>query len=462
MVIKKTENSNEKKAKIIHVGKKNSSDAIWKWTTIILLIALIVVSIYYYFPFEKFSFGSNNNEDKAIAKVNGEEIYQSELDKNWNAIPIQSKVSYTKEMLLENLIEQKLLLQKADELNISLENGEVDSYIQMQLMMAGMNETTFDEILKQQGSSLDDLKEIYAEQLLIAKLFEEEITTDLNVTDDEVKTYYDENKEKFFQEEMVTTKHILVMISEEFTDEQAKERADMILEKVNSGKDFCELVSNYSMDLGSVENCGEYTFGKGYMVEEFENASFEMDIDEVRMVKSSYGYHIIKKITHTEAKTLTLEDTIEEYQKTVSEIVKELMVQEKAKAVYDDYLSNLKENSKIELIKTTIPPTGDVVIEDKKEKEYSNLEDFANCLTEKGAKMYGAYWCSHCNAQKDMFGDAKSKLPYVECDENGEGANIEECTTNNIQGFPTWVINGEQYMGKQSFEKLAELTGCTL
>lgn len=83
--------------------------------------------------------------------------------------------------------------------------------------------------------------------------------------------------------------------------------------------------------------------------------------------------------------------------------------------------------------------------------------EFAKCLSEKGAVMYGAYWCSHCQAQKADFGDSFQYVSYVECSEYPD-----ECTEKGIQGFPTWIINGGKYEGVQQLSRLAALTGCEL
>ncbi|NQU78848.1 hypothetical protein HQ545_03705 [Candidatus Woesearchaeota archaeon] len=87
----------------------------------------------------------------------------------------------------------------------------------------------------------------------------------------------------------------------------------------------------------------------------------------------------------------------------------------------------------------------------------TDYTEFAKCISEKGAVMYGAYWCSHCKAQKEEFGDAFEHVNYVECTENPDA-----CTNAGIDGFPTWIINNEKYPGKQQFSKLSSLTGCSL
>lgn len=89
------------------------------------------------------------------------------------------------------------------------------------------------------------------------------------------------------------------------------------------------------------------------------------------------------------------------------------------------------------------------------------IEGLAKALNEKGMVMYGAYWCSHCQNQKKMFGEAVKYIDYVECDPAGPNANPDECKANNIEGYPTWVYEGKPYSGEQSLEKLAQTIGYT-
>ena len=83
--------------------------------------------------------------------------------------------------------------------------------------------------------------------------------------------------------------------------------------------------------------------------------------------------------------------------------------------------------------------------------------EFADCLTENNAVMYGTEWCSHCKDQKNLFGEDFKKVNYVNCD-----YDKASCDAAGVEGYPTWVINGASYPGAQSLERLAELTGCEL
>tara|TARA_Y100000310_G_scaffold144893_3_gene144228 strand:- start:43059 stop:43547 length:489 start_codon:yes stop_codon:yes gene_type:complete len=100
---------------------------------------------------------------------------------------------------------------------------------------------------------------------------------------------------------------------------------------------------------------------------------------------------------------------------------------------------------------------------------FSSIEDkpgphdaFAQCLTEEGATMYGAFWCPHCAEQKKMFGKSFKYVDYVECDPKGKNANPEKCNQAGITSHPTWIIKGEKYNGQQPLPILAEATSCEL
>jgi glutaredoxin len=84
----------------------------------------------------------------------------------------------------------------------------------------------------------------------------------------------------------------------------------------------------------------------------------------------------------------------------------------------------------------------------------------AEFLLTKDVKFYGAYWCSHCQRQKSLFGAvAAAKIPYVECAADGDNSQRELCRTKQIRMFPTWIINGKAYQGTKNLKEIAELAG---
>jgi|SRR3989338_1827370 len=94
-----------------------------------------------------------------------------------------------------------------------------------------------------------------------------------------------------------------------------------------------------------------------------------------------------------------------------------------------------------------------------REPELANaLDEFAQCLNEKGFTMYGAYWCPHCQNEKTAFGDSFRFVNYVECTQEPQ-----QCLATGIKGYPTWITDdGRRFEGEQGIERLAEASGCAI
>lgn len=106
---------------------------------------------------------------------------------------------------------------------------------------------------------------------------------------------------------------------------------------------------------------------------------------------------------------------------------------------------------------------GMVVAQAVNGKKPGILNEFAQCVTDSGAKYYGAFWCPHCQEQGQIFGKSKELLPYVECSTPDGQNQTQECIDAGITSYPTWILaDGTELGGVQSPADLAEATGCTL
>jgi hypothetical protein len=95
---------------------------------------------------------------------------------------------------------------------------------------------------------------------------------------------------------------------------------------------------------------------------------------------------------------------------------------------------------------------------EKKDGQYAQV---TQCLTEKGVKMYGAFWCSHCANQKKMFGSDVKYITYIECDQRGQNAQPDACIEAGIVSYPTWTFPGQpNEVGEKSIEILARKANC--
>ena len=92
----------------------------------------------------------------------------------------------------------------------------------------------------------------------------------------------------------------------------------------------------------------------------------------------------------------------------------------------------------------------------------TKYDTFAQCLSDAGAKFYGAYWCPHCKNQKELF-DNSAKIPYIECSSPNGQEQLKICKDAGITGYPTWTFVDESVEdGTQTLEKLSEKTNCLL
>lgn len=90
-------------------------------------------------------------------------------------------------------------------------------------------------------------------------------------------------------------------------------------------------------------------------------------------------------------------------------------------------------------------------------------DDFARCLKAQGTVFYGAFWCPHCQNQKDLFGASAQYLPYVECSTPDGQGQLAVCAEEEVSGYPTWVFpDGSQLTGEVSLADLAARSGCVL
>ncbi|MFT4310152.1 MAG: hypothetical protein ACMXYC_00820 [Candidatus Woesearchaeota archaeon] len=84
-------------------------------------------------------------------------------------------------------------------------------------------------------------------------------------------------------------------------------------------------------------------------------------------------------------------------------------------------------------------------------------DEFAQCISDSGAKFYGLYTCVHCNTQKEMFGRSQRHLPYVEC-----STAQQACNDAGVTSVPHWEFaDGSVLTGRLEFDVLAQQTGCT-
>ena len=139
----------------------------------------------------------------------------------------------------------------------------------------------------------------------------------VNVTDREIERYYNRNIYLYETSEQVGASHILFKTAEK-DEEEVRSNAEAVLAQLQSGADFAELAKKHSEDT-SADNGGSLgLFGRGEMVPEFEQAAFSMDVGQVSdLVRSTYGFHIIKVTQKQDPLTRPLDSVRDEILNTL-------------------------------------------------------------------------------------------------------------------------------------------------
>lgn len=227
-----------------------------------------------------------------VAEVNGEEISKDEL---YNLMLQQNGPQVLDALIIEKIVEFEV-----DKKDIEITEEDIQAEIDTMKDYYG-GEEQFAMALAQSGLTEEDMKEDINTNLRLKKLVDPYI----EISDEDIEAYFEENKDQLGQEEEVKASHILV---------ETEEAANEVKAKLNDGEDFADLAREYSMDDSNKESGGELGFfGRGRMVPEFEETAFNMEVDTIsEPVQTDYGYHIIKLEEKKEASQATLEDSKEE------------------------------------------------------------------------------------------------------------------------------------------------------
>ncbi|HBH35719.1 MAG TPA: peptidylprolyl isomerase [Gammaproteobacteria bacterium] len=139
------------------------------------------------------------------------------------------------------------------------------------------------------------------------------LSADISVDEEQLRASYDERKEDFRSPETRHTRHILIKVGGDVSDDDAKAEAQKLLDELKAGADFAELAVEHSDDKGSGSNGGDLgAVERGMMVKPFEDAAFALQQDQIsELVRSRFGYHIIQ-VTKVEGGDLQAFDDVKQ------------------------------------------------------------------------------------------------------------------------------------------------------
>src|SRR6202166_4267351 len=208
------------------------------------------------------------------AMVNGQEIKRDDVDKYYRTAvnpegqePSQEEALTLKLKVLDELINNEILLERAKKLNLEASDGEVeDKFTELK---SPYTEDEFQRQLRDRGVSGDDLQRDLRRQLSIQKLLNREVVAKISITDQDVADFYNANKAQFNVAEpqfriaqiVVTPRkepQIRNRKNDDATNEaEAQRKVKMLMDRLNSGADFAQLAMDYSEDMNSAATGGD-------------------------------------------------------------------------------------------------------------------------------------------------------------------------------------------------------------
>lgn len=289
--------------------------------------------------------------DRVVATVNDEVITWSEL---MNAINIEGKsflegisddvkkkrIKELEKPFLNNLVETKLQIQEAMRMGLNVSNEELAGAVADIKSKYSMTDEMFMNSLAAEGLTMQDYRTRLADQILLQKVVNFAVRSNIVISDREIEEYYEANKDNFSGTEKLSIRQIFFAKPDgESGRATVEEKARGISQRLVAGEDFAKLASEFSEgpsrqfggDLGYIS--------RGTVLSEVEDMAFVLKIGEVSSpFWSPGGLHIIKVEDRIEAGTL----------EQVREKVRDIIYQQVFKSQYNEWRTGLRENAYVD------------------------------------------------------------------------------------------------------------------
>jgi parvulin-like peptidyl-prolyl isomerase len=246
----------------------------------------------------------------AVAVVDGTSISRTTLDD----LLTRAKKSYTAQkrpfpkngtaeyqslrtQAVAFLVQREEYAREADKLGVDVTDGQVTTKLdEVKKQYFGGSQAKFEKGLKDQGYTVDTLRQDIRSQLLTDGIYKK-LTNGVKVTDADAKAYYDKNQATYTVAESRVVRHILV---------KTKAEADAIRQQLENGGDFAAIAKAKSLDPGSKDQGGKLPITKGQTVAPFDKAAFSLETNQLSQpVKTQFGYHLIEPLADVKPAAVT-------------------------------------------------------------------------------------------------------------------------------------------------------------
>jgi len=308
-------------------------------------------------------FASDTVIQEIIAHINSDIITRADLQHGQEQLMNDLRQQYGAEAdkhyperekdVLRDLIDQDLLLQKGKDLGIT---GDTELIKRLDEIRKQLNLETMEDLQRaaeKEGVSYEDFKQNIRNGIITQQVIQREVGSHIQITQEEVRKFYEEHKKDMEQPEQVRLEEILISTQPAGAPEgadpdaatlaAAEKKAHDMLDQIHKGASFEELAKKYSADPNSAPQGGDLGyFKRGTMVKSLEDVIFAMKAGEVSdVVRTKQGYILMKVSEHTPAGVPPLKD--------VEEKVQTAIYYQKLTPAVRVYLTKLREEAYIDI-----------------------------------------------------------------------------------------------------------------
>jgi parvulin-like peptidyl-prolyl isomerase len=276
--------------------------------------------------------------DNVVAIVNKEYIYREDFENGLEQFLSKYKITQAnsregqrepKDIVLDQLIQNKLFDQEIKRLNITITAKELED--ELREITGEYTQEELSRKLKEKAVPFETWKDKIRRNLIIRKLLEREVIGKITVDDKEMLDYYQANAAAFSLPKRAGICHIIV------SDES---EAHGIYKELLAGANFSELAQKYSLGFEATSGGKMGVFSPGQLPEEFDKVIFNLKPGQYSdVIKTPYGYHLFMVVKIMEAKKMGLEEAKIDIRKN--------LIKKKENDAYARWLNNLKAISKI-------------------------------------------------------------------------------------------------------------------
>jgi parvulin-like peptidyl-prolyl isomerase len=295
--------------------------------------------------------------DRVVAVVNGDVITESELDTYLQPVyeqmraelqgqKLAEKLNEVRGQLLNQLIEDRLVFQVADKEGVKVEPAEIDAQLD-QIKAQAPKGADFEELVRQQGLSVKELRERIRRQIMVKRLHDSEIRSKIIVSPNEAEDYYKAHLSEFAEQEMIKIRSLTIKRSDEaqekgLLDEAAMNQIKDLRKRALAGEDFGELAKKNSQDIRAKDGGMSDWIGHGEMIPEIDKIIFQARPGEIsEVIETPMGYHLFKVEQRKEATQHSFEE--------VRDMIQNKLYHQKFQARFKEWMDELKRNAYISI-----------------------------------------------------------------------------------------------------------------